>query len=47
MTVMELARKYYPRLWDEGRLQALVERGRLSEEELRELKAGAQKDREG
>ena len=30
MNVEELARKYYPRLWDERRIEALVAAGRLS-----------------
>lgn len=33
MSVYELARKYYPRLWDAARIEALVEVGRLSREE--------------
>ena len=34
MTVYELARKYYPRLWDRERLEALLAAGRLSQEEF-------------
>lgn len=34
LTVFELAKRYYPRLWDKSRLEALVEAGRLSPEEL-------------
>ena len=37
MSVYELARKYYPRLWSEERLRALVEAGRLTDEEVREI----------
>ena len=37
MSVYELARQYYPRLWDKSRLEALVEAGRLTEEEYREI----------
>lgn len=33
MNVVELARKYYPRLWDKDRLEALVAAGRLSRED--------------
>lgn len=33
MTVVELAEKYYPRLWDKDRLEALVDAGRLSRED--------------
>ena len=37
MTVFEMAKSYYPRLWDIHRLEALVEAGRLTEEEYREI----------
>ena len=37
MSVVELARKYYPRLWDRARLEALVAAGRLTEAEVREI----------
>lgn len=33
MNVVELAEKYYPRLWDKSRLEALVAAGRLSRED--------------
>ena len=33
MSVYELARLYYPRLWDKSRIEALVGAGRLSAEE--------------
>lgn len=39
MTVKELAEKYYPRLWPEDRLQALVMLGKLSPDEVEEIKA--------
>ena len=32
MNVEELARKYYPRLWDKRRIEALVAAGRLIRE---------------
>lgn len=35
MNIIELARKYYPRLWDRARLEALVAAGRLPVEEVR------------
>lgn len=41
MTVKELAEKYYPRLWPEDRLQALVMMGKLSPDEVEEIKAGS------
>lgn len=37
MSVYELARKYYPRLWDRERLEALLAAGRLSQEEYDRL----------
>ena len=37
MSVYELARKYYPRLWDKERLEALLAAGRLSQEEFDQL----------
>ena len=33
MTAYELAMKYYPRLWDLDRINALYEAGKLTEEE--------------
>jgi len=37
MSVYEMAKKYYPRLWSRARLEALVRAGRLTEEEAREV----------
>ena len=37
MSVCELALKYYPRLCDRSRLEALAEAGRLTAEELEEI----------
>lgn len=37
MSVYELAKKYYPRLWDKARIEALVEAGRLTKAEAEEL----------
>ena len=37
MTVYEMAKKYYPRLWSEDRIRALVDAGRLTKEEYREV----------
>lgn len=37
MSVAELARKYYPRLWDKSRLEALAAAGRLTEAEVQEI----------
>ena len=40
MTVFEMAKKYYPRLWDENRLRQLVDAGRLTEEEYQAIVRG-------
>ena len=37
MSVYELAQKYYPRLWDRERLEALLAAGRLSQEEFNSI----------
>lgn len=37
MTVYELAQKYYPRLWDKSRLEALLAAGKLTQEEYDSL----------
>ena len=36
MSVYEMAKRYYPRLWSAERIQALVDAGRLSAEEQAE-----------
>ena len=36
----ELAKKYYPRLWDINRINALYEAGKLTEEEYNEIAGG-------
>lgn len=33
MSVFEMAQKYYPRLWDASRLEALVAAGKLTQDE--------------
>ena len=40
MNVEELARKYYPTLWDKQRIEALVAAGRLSREAADAIMAG-------
>lgn len=37
MTVLEMAQKYYPRLWDTSRIEALVAAGKLTTEEAKEI----------
>ena len=34
MDVFELAKQYYPRLWDRARIQALADAGKLTEEQI-------------
>jgi len=33
----ELAKKYYPKLWDKERIQALAAAGKLTEDQVREI----------
>lgn len=42
MSVYELARKYYPRLWDDAQIDALVQAGRLTQAEGEQLRREAQ-----
>ena len=42
VTVFELAKQYYPRLWDDKRIDALVEAGRLTKEEAAKIIKGAE-----
>ena len=37
MTVYEMAKQYYPRLWGKDRLEALVRAGKLTAEEMAEI----------
>ena len=37
MTVYELAKKYYPRLWNKERIDALYQAGKLTEEEYHSI----------
>lgn len=37
MGVKELAKKYYPDLWDIDRIKALVKAGKLTKEEYKEV----------
>lgn len=37
MSVYLLAQKYYPRLWDKERLEALLAAGRLTQDEFDKL----------
>lgn len=37
MNVYELAKKYYPKLWDKERIQALAAAGKLTEDQVREI----------
>lgn len=40
MNIFEMAKKYYPRLWDADRIEALYKAGKLTEEEYEMLKGG-------
>ena len=42
MSVYEMAKQYYPRLWDKSRLEALAEAGKLTEDEVTEITGGAE-----
>lgn len=37
MSIYEMAKQYYPRLWSIDRLKALVEAGRLTVKEYQEI----------
>ena len=37
MTVYEMAKQYYPRLWDKSRIEALAAAGKLTGEEAKEI----------
>lgn len=37
MTIYEMAKQYYPRLWDERRIRALFAAGKLSYAEMMEI----------
>lgn len=39
ITVFEMAKKYFPRLWDINRINALYEAGKLTKAEYEELKS--------
>lgn len=39
-TVFELAKQYYPRLWDDKRIDALVNAGKLTGEEAAAIRTG-------
>lgn len=41
MTILDLARRYYPRLWDDRRLEMLVEVGQLTWQEVEKVKEEA------
>lgn len=42
MTVYEMAKRYYPRLWNEARILALEQAGRLTKEEADDILGRAQ-----
>jgi len=42
VSVYELAKKYYPRLWNKARIEALVQAGRLTADEAAEIMSAEQ-----
>lgn len=46
MNVVEMAKKYYPRLWGAERIAALVDAGRLTETEAAEIVGAAETERD-
>lgn len=43
MNAFEMAKKYYPRLWDADRIKALYEAGKLTEEQYKEIVGAVEK----
>lgn len=41
MTILDLAKQYYPRLWDDRRLDMLVAAGQLTQQEVDQVKEEA------
>ena len=37
MTVFDMAKNYYPRLWDINRIKQLVEAGKITPEQYKEI----------
>ena len=37
MTIFEMAKKYYPRLWSKNRIDALHDAGKLTDDEYEEI----------
>lgn len=44
MSIYKLALKYYPRLWDKTRLEALVSAGRLTQEQMNRIIENAERN---
>lgn len=47
MTVYEMAKKYYPRLWSVERIEALYKSGKLTEDEYNALVESTTTEEEG
>ena len=45
MTVFEMAKKYYPRLWSKKRIDALHEAGKLTDEEYAKILAAGTEEK--
>lgn len=43
MTVFDMAKKYYPILWDDSRIDALVSTGKLTEDEASKIREEVEK----
>lgn len=41
--IYEMAKKYYPRLWNDERLDALKEAGKLTDKEYKDIKLESNK----
>ncbi len=41
MTILELAKRYYPRLWDDQRLELLVAAGQLTQAQVENVRGEA------
>lgn len=41
MTILDLAKQYYPRLWDDQRLELLVKAGQLTQKQVEKIKEEA------
>lgn len=45
MSIFEMVERYYPRLWSDARLEALVKAGRLTTQEVEAVRGNKQAER--